>query len=54
VRLDGADAVLLHRVLDPPDGEPLEVGERVEVAVVPQAQRSGSILDIDGFRVVEG
>ena len=53
VRLEGADAVLLHRVLDPPDEEPLEVGERVEVVLRPEAERTGSILDIEGFRVVE-
>ena len=52
VRLDGADAVLLHRVLDPGD-EPLEIGERVEIALRPDGERSGSILDIEGFRVVE-
>lgn len=54
VRLDRADAVLLHRVLDPPDGEPLEVGLRVEIVLAPEAQRVGSILDIEGFRIVEG
>ena len=53
VRLDGADAVMLHRVLEPPDGEPLEVGERVEVVLKPEADRTGSILDIEGFRVAE-
>jgi uncharacterized protein len=51
VRLDGADAVLIHRV--EPDEEPLEIGERVEVVVEPQPRRTGSILDIAGFRVVE-
>ena len=50
VRLDRADAVLLHRVVDQGD-EPLEVGQRVEVALRPQAERTGSILDIEGFRV---
>jgi hypothetical protein len=50
VRLDGADAVLLHRVLDPGE-EPLEIGERVEVVLVPE--RAGTILDIEGFRLVE-
>jgi uncharacterized OB-fold protein len=49
VRLDGADAVLIHRVLEPGE-EPLEIGERVEVVVRPEGERSGSILDIDGFR----
>ena len=52
VRLDGADAVLLHRVLEPPEDEPLEVGERVEVVVRPDDERTGSIWDIEGFRVV--
>ncbi len=50
VRLDGADAVLLHRVLDGGE-EPLEIGERVEVVLAPE--RTGSILDIAGFRPVE-
>lgn len=49
VRLDGADAVLIHRVLEPGE-EPLEIGERVEVVVRPEGERSGSILDVDGFR----
>ncbi len=49
VRLDGADAVLLHHVLDPAD-EPLEIGQRVEVVLRPAGQRTGSILDIEGFR----
>jgi uncharacterized OB-fold protein len=49
VRLDGADAVLIHRVLDLSD-EPLEIGERIEVALKPGADRTGSILDIEGFR----
>jgi uncharacterized OB-fold protein len=54
VRLDGADAVLLHRVLEPPEGEPLEVGERVEVVLRSDDERIGSILDIEGFRLVGG
>ncbi|HZD18148.1 MAG TPA: Zn-ribbon domain-containing OB-fold protein [Actinomycetota bacterium] len=53
VRLDGADAVLLHRVVDPGE-EPLEIGERVEAVLRPQAERTGSILDLEGFRLVEG
>jgi uncharacterized OB-fold protein len=52
VRLDGADAVLLHHVIDPGD-EPLEIGERVEVVVRPPERRTGSILDIEGFRLAE-
>ncbi len=51
VRLDGADAVLLHRIVGIGD-DPLEIGERVEVVLA--AERRGSILDLDGFRPVEG
>ncbi len=52
VRLDGADAVLLHHVLEPGD-RPLEIGERVEVIFRPQAERTGSMLDILGFALAE-
>jgi uncharacterized protein len=45
VRLDGADTVLLHKLLDV--DEP-EIGMRV-VAVLAQV-RAGSILDVEGFR----
>jgi uncharacterized OB-fold protein len=51
VRLDGADAVLIHRV--EPSGETPKIGERVEVVLEPEPQRTGSILDIAGFRVLE-
>jgi uncharacterized OB-fold protein len=51
VRLDGADAVLLHRVLGV--DEPLEIGERVEVVLRPDDEREGTILDIEGFRQVD-
>jgi uncharacterized protein len=49
VRLDGADAVLIHRVLEPGE-EPLEIGEHLEVVVESEARRTGSIFDIEGFR----
>ena len=52
VKLDGADAVLLHRVLDVGD-EPLELGERVEAVIRNPNAREGSILDIEGFRSLE-
>jgi uncharacterized OB-fold protein len=51
VRLDGADAVLMHRVLDA--DEPLEIGERVEVVLRPDGERTGTILDIEGFRPLD-
>jgi uncharacterized OB-fold protein len=49
VRLEGADAVLVHRVIDQGD-EPLEIGVRVEVVL--EEERTGSILDIRGFRIL--
>ena len=45
VKLDGADTVLMHRLLG--DG-PWEIGMRTEAIVKPK--RSGSILDVEGFR----
>ncbi len=53
VRLDGADAVLLHRVLEAEETA-FEVGMRVEAVLEPPERRRGSILDVAGFRPVEG
>src|SRR5262245_20391588 len=50
-RLDGEEVVLIHLV--EPGEQPLEIGERVEVVVEPERRRTGSILGIVGFRVVE-
>lgn len=47
VRLDGADTVLLHRLLG---GATWAVGMRVEAVLRPAAERAGSILDLEGFR----
>jgi uncharacterized OB-fold protein len=45
IKLDGADTVLMHRLL----GEgPWQIGARVEAMVKPE--RRGSILDVEGFR----
>lgn len=52
IRLDGADAVVVHRVIEAGD-EPLEIGQRVEAVLRPAAERIGSILDIEGFRPSE-
>ena len=49
VRPDGADAGVVHRIVESGD-EPLEIGQRMEVVVRPEGERTGSILDIDGFR----
>jgi uncharacterized OB-fold protein len=47
VRLDGADTVLMHRMLG---DAPPEIGQRVRVEVRGPSERTGSILDIEGFR----
>jgi len=52
VRLDRADAVLLHRVLDTGE-EPLEIGERVKAIIRSPNDRDGTISDIEGFRPIE-
>jgi uncharacterized OB-fold protein len=50
VRLDGADTVFLHRLLDV-DGDPT-IGMRVRAVLA--SDREGSILDVEGFRPVRG
>jgi uncharacterized OB-fold protein len=45
VRLDGADTVLLHRLIEI-DGEPA-IGMRVRAVLA--SERDGSILDVSGF-----
>ncbi|HEX2025310.1 MAG TPA: Zn-ribbon domain-containing OB-fold protein [Actinomycetota bacterium] len=47
VRLDGADTVLLHFVVDAAE---LATGLRVEPVFAAARQRTGSILDLRGFR----
>jgi uncharacterized OB-fold protein len=47
IRLDGADTVLMHFLVDPSE---LEIGIRVEPVLKAKGKRTGSILDLDGFR----
>jgi uncharacterized OB-fold protein len=47
IRLDGADTVLVHYIVDT---EHLMIGERVEPVFLPARQRTGSMLDLRGFR----
>lgn len=47
VRLDGADTVLMHFLVDV---EHLMIGQRVVPAFQPKGKRTGSILDLRGFR----
>ncbi|HYZ10690.1 MAG TPA: Zn-ribbon domain-containing OB-fold protein [Actinomycetota bacterium] len=47
IRPDGADTVLMHFIVD---ADELEAGMRVEAVLRPEAERTGSILDLRGFR----
>ena len=47
VKLDGADTLLLHRLLGT---GPWEIGARVVLVARPAADRTASILDIEGFQ----
>jgi uncharacterized OB-fold protein len=53
VQLDGATTVLLHHLLGVTAPEQAAIGSRVELVVKPKARRRGSILDIEGFRLVK-
>src|SRR5499433_4343773 len=52
VRLDGATTLLLHHLLGVDDPDTLEIGNKVETIIKPRTKRVGSILDIEGFRIV--
>lgn len=52
VRLDGATTLLLHRLLNVADPSGIRIGARVKVVIKPKAQRTGSILDIEGFSLL--
>lgn len=47
IRLDGADTVLVHYLVDTDE---LAIGDRVEPVFLPARQRTGSMLDVRGFR----
>ena len=53
VQLEGATTVMLHRLLDVKDLYRLSIGSRVKTLIKPKGKRAGSILDIEGFRLVE-
>ena len=52
VQLEGATTLLLHRLLGVGDPGEVKIGGRVETVIKPKAKRIGSILDIEGFRVL--
>jgi uncharacterized OB-fold protein len=49
VRLEGATTLMLHYLLKVSDPVAVKIGARVKAVVKPKAQRTGSILDIEGF-----
>jgi len=52
VQLDGATTFFVHKLLDVSDASQIAIDDRVAAVLKPEGQRSGSILDIEGFRVV--
>jgi uncharacterized OB-fold protein len=52
VQLEGASTLLLHYLLGVNDPTEVKIGCTVEAVIKPKAKRTGSILDIAGFRVV--
>ncbi len=53
VQLDGATTVMLHRLLDVADASSALIGRRVKAVIRPKSRRTGSILDIEGFRLID-
>ena len=53
IRLDGADTALLHAV-DAPGPEALSTGVRVTARFRPEAERIGSMSDVEAFEVAGG
>jgi len=52
VQLDGATTVLVHRLLKVTDPSHIKIGGKVEAVIKPKAKRTGSILDIEGFKLI--
>ncbi len=51
--LDQGDATLMH-FLDQTDPEKIKIGNRVEAVFRPDHERTGSVLDIQYFRIIPG
>lgn len=52
VQLDGATTLMLHYLLDVKEPEKIKMGSNVEAIIRPSKSRVGSILDIEGFRII--
>ena len=51
IQLEGATTSFLHQLLEVNDPLQIVIGDRVSMVLKREAERSGSILDIKGFRV---
>jgi len=51
VQLDSATTLMLHYLLGVNDPENIKIGGKVETIIKPRNKRTGSILDIEGFRI---
>lgn len=51
VQLEGASTLFLHRLLDVHEPSQVKLGVRVRAVIKPKAKRTGSIMDIEGFRL---
>jgi uncharacterized OB-fold protein len=54
VQLDLADTYLLGFLWNGTDDPPPEIGQRVRAVLKPKSKRTGSILDLEGFRPAPG
>lgn len=52
VQLEGATTVMVHRLLNAAQPGTIKIGCAVEAIIKPKAKRTGSILDIEGFRLL--
>lgn len=52
VQLDGASTLLLHKLLNVIDPSQIVIGDRVGLVLKAETERLGSILDIEGFRII--
>lgn len=53
VRLDGSTTLFLHRLLGVVEPAQVAIGARAEVTLKAQDKREGSILDIEGLRLID-
>jgi uncharacterized OB-fold protein len=52
VQLQGATTVMLHRLIGVSEPGQVRIGDKVETVIKAKKKRLGSILDIEGFRIL--